>query len=336
MTRPVPPVECIAGEEASVAVIAPHPDDESLAAGLLIQTAVAAGASVTVIVLTDGENNPWAQRATELRVRITQRARSRWGARRREEARHALSLLGVPNANVHFLGLPDLGLTDRLLLDPVGAASELHTLFERVRPTIVVAPALRDTHPDHSAAHIMARTAVAACRSDSTVLSYTVHGRRDSASAERASDSGTMERKMTAVAAHTSQHVLSAHRMRRYATVAERFFLEPACVCGVAERSLKLPWKMSRLACAYAELLVVSSTRAWRIAVHGSHAPPVSDSPVCVRRGDGVLWLAVPDGAGARGPIYAKLVSRIPSPWIYDRWGWTLTDSGADSRVIGS
>ena len=40
-----------------VMMFAPHPDDESLAAGIFLQRAVAAGANVRVIYATDGERN---------------------------------------------------------------------------------------------------------------------------------------------------------------------------------------------------------------------------------------------------------------------------------------
>src|SRR3954471_2440470 len=78
-----------------VLVIAPHPDDESIGAGGLLQVARAAGAALRVIVLTDGDNNPWPQRWSEKRWHIGNAERARWGARRREEARAALRILGV-------------------------------------------------------------------------------------------------------------------------------------------------------------------------------------------------------------------------------------------------
>ncbi|MDN5925258.1 MAG: PIG-L family deacetylase, partial [Xanthomonadales bacterium] len=39
-------------------VIAPHPDDESLATGGLLQQALAGTAAVKVVLVTDGDNNP--------------------------------------------------------------------------------------------------------------------------------------------------------------------------------------------------------------------------------------------------------------------------------------
>src|SRR6478736_5359349 len=61
---------------------APHPDDESLGGGGLIQHAVGVGAAVKVVFLTDGDRNPWAQRAAERRWTIGPKEQARWGKRR--------------------------------------------------------------------------------------------------------------------------------------------------------------------------------------------------------------------------------------------------------------
>ncbi|MCB1569830.1 MAG: PIG-L family deacetylase, partial [Xanthomonadales bacterium] len=46
-------------------VVVPHPDDETLATGGLIQRALLAGAALRVVFATDGDNNPWPQRWLE-------------------------------------------------------------------------------------------------------------------------------------------------------------------------------------------------------------------------------------------------------------------------------
>src|SRR5205085_944203 len=95
-------------------LLAPHPDDEALAMGGLLQRATTAGATARVVFLTDGENNPWPQRAAERRWRIGPQERARWGARRRTEALRSLRTLGIEPAHVSFLGLPDQLLTAAL------------------------------------------------------------------------------------------------------------------------------------------------------------------------------------------------------------------------------
>jgi LmbE family N-acetylglucosaminyl deacetylase len=59
-------------------IVAPHPDDESLACGVLLQNAVEAGAAILVIYVTDGENNPWPQRYLSRRWRLNAADRQRW------------------------------------------------------------------------------------------------------------------------------------------------------------------------------------------------------------------------------------------------------------------
>jgi LmbE family N-acetylglucosaminyl deacetylase len=74
-------------------VVAPHPDDEVLAAGGLLATALAAGRDVHVAVVTNGDYY-----GTD------------YGLSRETESVNALGLLGLPENDVVFLGYPDAGL----------------------------------------------------------------------------------------------------------------------------------------------------------------------------------------------------------------------------------
>ncbi|PYK76748.1 MAG: hypothetical protein DME38_15975 [Verrucomicrobia bacterium] len=60
-------------------LIAPHPDDEALACSVILQKAVRAGAAIRIIYVTDGDDNPWPQRAVERRWRLSASDRERWG-----------------------------------------------------------------------------------------------------------------------------------------------------------------------------------------------------------------------------------------------------------------
>ena len=62
-----------------VLVIAPHPDDESLGTGGLLQRIFANRIPVRIVFATSGENNPWAQRYWERRWRLGANDRARWG-----------------------------------------------------------------------------------------------------------------------------------------------------------------------------------------------------------------------------------------------------------------
>src|ERR1700730_18250023 len=145
-------------------IVAPHPDDESLGTGGLLQRAFASQVPVQILFGTKGENNPWAQRFWERRRNIAPDERVEWGERRQQEALNAISVLGGKPDCAKFLNLPDQGIT-RLLMkgDP-----KLLALFakeiEEWRPTLVVIPTMLDTHPDHSALSVALSTVLAVFR----------------------------------------------------------------------------------------------------------------------------------------------------------------------------
>jgi len=162
-----------------VMVFAPHPDDESIAAGGLIAAAAARGIAVRVVFVTDGENNPWAQRAFERRWGIGAEERRRWGERRRLESLRALACLGVAAGSARFLGYPDQFVTDCLLAAPRAIVGRIADVVAAWRPTLIVAPSLEDRHPDHAATAIAIALAVSRpeiARSRPRLLHYQVHG----------------------------------------------------------------------------------------------------------------------------------------------------------------
>ena len=161
-------------------VVAPHPDDESLCCGGMIQQARAAGAQVTLVWLTSGDAFEFDAALTERRLRPGDAGLLRLGERRLGEARVAAHVLGVSDDHLVFLGYPDAGL-QRMFLDyyqrpyrspttgqsavaygeawSPGAAftgenfmRDLRAVFDSVRPTVVLAPSPEDRHPDHRTA----------------------------------------------------------------------------------------------------------------------------------------------------------------------------------------
>ena len=163
----------------SLLVVAPHPDDETLCCAGVIQRVLRSGGRASVVWITSGdasvldlliEGKPFggAGRLREL------------AEKRMLEALRATSRLGVPAEGQLFLGYPDRGVS-RLLTDhratpytsrftdaaavPYSAAlfpahpytgesleRDFGAVLERVRPTLILAPSPRDTHPDHRAA----------------------------------------------------------------------------------------------------------------------------------------------------------------------------------------
>lgn len=210
-------------------VLAPHPDDESLAAGGAIQAALAAGGAVAVVVATDGDDNPWPQRRLERRWRIDAAARARWGARRCDEARAALHLLGVPPEAQTFLHWPDQGLTAALVGRGAECIAALAAQLDAFAPTRVIAPVRNDTHPDHSALRLMLDAAL--CRRSAAagaveVLGYRVHGGLAPGARVQALDARTLQRKREAVLCHRTQQVYGQGRLLRFVAAEECF--EPA------------------------------------------------------------------------------------------------------------
>jgi len=118
-----------------VVMVAPHPDDEVLGAGGLLQGLQALGVPVSIVAVTDGEASHRRSR------RITP---AQLLERRERERRAALEALGL-TADVTRLGLPDGGVEqheDRLTDALVPFADD---------QVVVVAPWCHDGHPDHEA-----------------------------------------------------------------------------------------------------------------------------------------------------------------------------------------
>jgi LmbE family N-acetylglucosaminyl deacetylase len=93
-------------------VVAPHPDDESLGAGGLIQQTLAAGGRVHVLFMTNGDGYPEAvEVATGHREPSANDYRG-FGELRRAEALVALEHYRVLPLSVTFLGFPDGGLAE--------------------------------------------------------------------------------------------------------------------------------------------------------------------------------------------------------------------------------
>ncbi|HJR13841.1 MAG TPA: PIG-L family deacetylase [Rhodanobacteraceae bacterium] len=300
---------------ASLMVLAPHPDDESLAAGGLIQRALAYGAPVNVVFVSDGENNPWPQRVLERRAWIGARQRAGWAARRRGEADAALRTLGVGAANVHRLGWPDGGVTWMLLDDTASMLSAMRELVQRERPTLLVLPDLVDRHPDHSALHVLMemvfQTSPQIRKPD--CLGYLLHRRSQPGVPQRAVLALTgdeISRKRRAIEAHASQIALSRGRFLRFAAATENFVAGLDCH---DRTGATLPWLPPRALRPFLALLAVDAAGGERVRLGAG-----ADATLFWRDGSpaACTWRVL------RPPYYVKLYCPLPSPWVFDGWGW--------------
>jgi len=217
---------------AKIAVLAPHPDDESLGTGGLIQQALAAGAEVRVIFVTDGDNNPWPQRFVERRWFIDAPERARWGARRRAEGQHALQLLGCGKVRSESLGLPDAGILALWEEDLPGPRPAFENLLRAWQPTLVIVPSEIDRHTDHQATHFYGLDAVRTTGVHCLVYSYLIHRpwsqkvmRRHLASDQLELTETERLLKLDAISCHHTQMALSGGRFSRFASREERYTL---------------------------------------------------------------------------------------------------------------
>jgi LmbE family N-acetylglucosaminyl deacetylase len=184
----LPPMPAL-DAHARVLVVAPHPDDESLCCAGLVQQALQQGASVGIVWITAGDSFELDAMVVEHSVWPGGQTMRRLGAQRLAEAHAAADALGVPRAAQFQLGYPDRGLvaltgdyysrpyrskyTEVSAVPYAGALSpgasytganlerDLAQVIAQFQPTLVLAAAPQDRHPDHSASGALVRRVLA-------------------------------------------------------------------------------------------------------------------------------------------------------------------------------
>jgi N-acetyl-1-D-myo-inositol-2-amino-2-deoxy-alpha-D-glucopyranoside deacetylase len=307
LSAPLTPGLPVFSGQTRLLVVAPHPDDETIATGLLIQQVKAAGGEVRILLLTAGDNNPWPQRWLERRVRIRDADRQRWGRRRHAEMLQALQQLGLPASALESMGWPDMGLTDCVLQSGDRAMPALAAAISRFQPSLVVLPSLDDRHPDHGAAHVLVRLALAGQAHPPQLLAYLVHGHaQDAGFIDIGGSSEQTLKKQVALAEHGTQMALSSRRMRALAGRPERY-------TGVLARpSFVLPWQPPIWLRPWLRLSLVNA--------RGTQSWSWHDAPLQRDQCGGYRLLPTAEISGQLQ--FVRLASTLPSPWIFDHWGW--------------
>lgn len=208
---PPPPPTFAVPAAARLLVVAPHPDDETLGAGGLLQRVHATGGAVKVVYLTDGEGYPEGVQVEDHVESPTTDDYRGYGRRRRHEAQTALRTLGLDSSAAMFLHFPDGGLcqlTHRYWSEKRAAyrspytrldrpsksemvvpdseyrgedlTQELAQIIAEFRPTMILVPRKEDQHPDHCAAWFFVADALNDVRRvhpefTTDVLNYIVH-----------------------------------------------------------------------------------------------------------------------------------------------------------------
>jgi len=317
---------------ARVLVIAPHPDDETLATGGLLHFAVNCGWSIKVIFVTDGDNNPWPQRVVERRLFLGRHSRARLGAQRRREALAALAVLGVRAEQTEFWAYPDQGLTQLLTSADSRLSHQLVQTLRAFQPTHVVAPSRRDLHPDHNALGLLVAQAVAELPDQRPVrLHYIVHG---SGAALRARDfvalpvnKEMLAAKRAALSQHGSQLAVSRKRFMAYVERPEYYVRDDATVADQVwshaesdrPNEISAPRRGMR-AGARAHLLTARGDHCVRCLVGASWSfvAPSTDDDCIVRAATQDVRLAIRVGEA----IDARWL-KLDAPWRFlDGSGW--------------
>ncbi len=181
-------------------VLAPHPDDEVLAAAGLMRRVQKEGGRVSVVYLTSGDAFDLAAGSPL----PSQEAMRRLALRRMVEAWRGLEALGLSRESAHFLGFPDQGLFHlftthyylayespytglkavaypgcyRPGLPYTGKALEatLVELLKELKPTRILLPSPLDAHRDHQATAYFGMQAAASLGLEGRLWYYIVHG----------------------------------------------------------------------------------------------------------------------------------------------------------------
>jgi LmbE family N-acetylglucosaminyl deacetylase len=111
-------------------VVAPHPDDEALGLSGALQSAKAAGASVKIVYLTNGESNEVAALFYQKRPLLLRSDFLKSGMTRRAEALDAMGFLGFVPEDLLFFGYPDGGLIN-IWLKYWGASKPYRSMLTR-------------------------------------------------------------------------------------------------------------------------------------------------------------------------------------------------------------
>ncbi|SDN92101.1 N-acetylglucosaminyl deacetylase, LmbE family [Paenibacillus sp. yr247] len=186
-----------------ILIVAPHPDDDVLSSGGVIQKAVRTGKPVHIIYLTNGDANTDSIR-NFLHAPPIPASFRRLGRIRHLEALRVESFLGVSSNRLYFFGFPDaLSLPiakstneNRVFRSPVTlwdrarysfsfhrnapytrktAISLFTEILNKVKPKTIIVNRADDTHPDHRAARIFLMDALRRTRMKPLILSYLIH-----------------------------------------------------------------------------------------------------------------------------------------------------------------
>jgi len=197
--------DLIFASDDRILILAPHPDDEVLGCGGVIQHALKTGVPVHIAFLTYGDANEWSFMVYRERPVISSGGAINMGLVRHEEALKSASVLGISKPT--FLGYPDFGtlniwykcwnnappyksILTRVTSVPYDNAlrpgalykgddilQDLKTVIKTFKPTKIFVSSPADHHPDHQALYLFTSIALMDLEKDlnCTLYPYLIH-----------------------------------------------------------------------------------------------------------------------------------------------------------------
>jgi LmbE family N-acetylglucosaminyl deacetylase len=164
-----------------VLVLAPHPDDEVIGCGGVIQQSLKAGRRVRIAFMTSGDGYP--QAASVLLGKPVDALRRedfvRLGQAREAEAIAAARVLGLYEGDLVFLRYPDALLGSLTAEARAAAMRDVRQVLGESAPAQVYVTGRADEHPDHRATNELVGEAVASLGYGGELLTYIVHSGGD-------------------------------------------------------------------------------------------------------------------------------------------------------------
>ena len=192
-------------------VFSPHPDDETLGAGGLLQRVLSLGGTAKVVFMTSGDGYPEGVELEDHIEHPKARDYRAYGKERETEARQVLGVLGLKEKDMVFLGFPDGGLcklacgayasaehpytspyTERDRPPPAEAVlpkaeydredliREIRRELLEFRPNLLAFTRKEDFHPDHCSTYVFVNEALVRQLEEHpaykpTVLNFLIH-----------------------------------------------------------------------------------------------------------------------------------------------------------------
>lgn len=148
-----------------VLVVAPHPDDETLGCGGAIALFRSRGNLVRLLVISDGtKSHPNSRKYPSVALQQLRAA----------ETRSAMAILGVDEAEITFMQLPDGAVPDAGSPDFNAAVDRCAAYLAATTPKLVLLPWRSDPHPDHRATWQILTAALARGKFAPSTIEYPI------------------------------------------------------------------------------------------------------------------------------------------------------------------